>query len=418
MPETEPPRDDKREFDLILFGASSFVGKLTAAYLAGAAPAGLKVALAGRSAGKLEKVRGSLPGPAREWPVMLADSSDPESLAAMAQSTRVVLTTVGPYAKYGMPLVLACAEAGTDYADLTGEPLFMRQSIDEADGIAKGSGARVVHTCGFDSIPSDLGVLALHEAAIEAGAGDLGETTLIVEAMKGGFSGGTIDSMKGQIDRSKADPEARRLAADPYALSPDRAADPDGRSERDPMGISRDPETGDFFAPFVMAVVNTRVVRRSNALMDRAYGRNLRYREVVKAGGGPLGAVKAGAVVGGLGGLVTGLAFPPTRFILDRLLPDPGEGPSEESREKGFFKIGITSTTSSGRRFRCRIAASGDPGYKATAVMLGEAGLCLALDADATPQRAGVLTPATAMGGVLTDRLRAAGHTYEVSEIT
>jgi short subunit dehydrogenase-like uncharacterized protein len=413
----EPIPDGDREFDLILFGASSYVGKLTAAYLAGNAPEGFRVALAGRSAAKLEKVRASLPGPSGEWPIMLADSSEPESLAAMAGATRVVVTTVGPYARYGLPLVLACAEAGTDYADLTGEPLFMRQSIDEADGIAKESGARIVHSCGFDSIPSDLGVFALHEAAAEAGAGDLGETTLIVKAMKGGFSGGTIDSMKVQIDRSKSDPEARRLAADPYALSPDRAADPDGRSERDPMGISRDPETGAFLAPFVMAVVNTRVVRRSNALMDWAYGKGLRYREVMEAGGGPLGAAKAGAVVGGLGGLVAGLSFPPTRLVLDRLLPDPGEGPSEESREKGFFRMEITTTTSSGRRFRCRIGASGDPGYKATAVMLGEAGLCLAGDTDVTPQVGGVLTPATAMGSALTDRLRAAGHIYEVNEI-
>jgi short subunit dehydrogenase-like uncharacterized protein len=417
MDESGPVPGDEREYDLILFGASSFVGKLTAAYLAGAAPAGLRVALAGRSSEKLEKVRSSLPGPAREWPIELADSSDQESLAAMARASRVVLTTVGPYARYGMPLVLACAREGTDYADLTGEPLFMRRSIDEADGSAKQSGARIVHTCGFDSIPSDLGVLALHQAAVEAGAGDLEETTLVVEAMKGGFSGGTIDSMKVQIDRSKSDPESRRLAADPYALSPDRSADPDGRTERDSMAIGRDPETGDFLAPFVMAGVNTRVVRRSNALLDYAYGRELRYREVMKAGGGPFGAVKAGAVVGGLGGLVTGLSFPPTRFILDRLLPDPGEGPDEKSRENGFFQMKITATTSSGRRFRSRIAASGDPGYKATAVMLGEAGLCLALDGDDTPPAAGVLTPATAMGSVLTDRLRAAGHTYEVTEI-
>ncbi len=417
MADTESSPGGDREFDLVLFGASSYVGRLTAAYLAGNVPDGFRVALAGRSAEKLEKVRASLTGPAGEWPIILADSSDPDSLAAMAGATRVVVTTVGPYARYGMPLVLACAEAGTDYADLTGEPLFMRRSIDEADGIARASGARIVHSCGFDSIPSDLGVLALHEAATEAGAGDLGETTLVVKAMKGGFSGGTIDSMKVQIDRSKSDPEARRLAADPYVLSPDRAADPDGREERDSMGISRDPETGDFLAPFVMAVVNTRVVRRSNALMDWAYGRGLRYREVMEAGGGPLGAVKAGAVVAGLGGLVAGLSLPPTRLVLDRLLPDPGEGPSEESREKGFFRMEITTTTTSGRRFRCRIGASGDPGYKATAVMLGESGLCLARDVDVTPRVAGVLTPATSMGSALTDRLRASGHTYEVHEI-
>jgi short subunit dehydrogenase-like uncharacterized protein len=417
MSENEAGTKSNREFDLVLFGASSFVGKLTAAYLAGAVPEDFRVALAGRSAEKLEKVRSSLTGAAAQWPVILADSGDEDSLEAMAKSARVIVTTVGPYARYGMPLVLACARVGTDYADLTGEPLFMRRSIDQADGQAKDSGARIVHTCGFDSIPSDLGVLALHEAAKQAGAGDLGETILVVEAMKGGFSGGTIDSMKVQIDESKADPAARRLTADPYALSPDRAKDPDGQDERDSMGVSRDPDTGEFLAPFVMAGVNTRVVRRSNALMGGAYGSTLRYSELMKAGGGPIGALKAGAVVGGLGGLVGGLAFPPTRKLLDRLLPDPGEGPDEKSRDKGFFRIRITTTTSSGRRFRCRIEASGDPGYKATAVMLGEAGLCLALDADRTPRVAGVLTPASAMGSVLTDRLRAAGHSYEVSEL-
>ncbi|MGB0119423.1 MAG: saccharopine dehydrogenase NADP-binding domain-containing protein [Solirubrobacterales bacterium] len=413
-----PVKDPEREFDLVLFGASSFVGKLTAEYLAGVVPDGFKMALAGRSIEKLESVRAGLAGTASEWPVMLADSSDDQSLEAMAQSTKVVVTTVGPYAKYGLPLVAACAEAGTDYADLTGETLFMRKSIDANHELAVKNGARIVHTCGFDSIPSDLGVLALHEAVTAADAGDLGETTLVVEAMKGGASGGTIASMKGQLDESKADRNARRLAADPYALSPKREAEPDAGSERDSLGVSRDPDTGDFLAPFLMAGVNTRVVRRSNALLDWAYGNSLRYKELMKGGSGPVGAAKAGAITGALGGLVVGLSFGPTRKVLDRVLPDPGEGPDEESREKGFFKIRITSTTSSGRKFRCRIRASGDPGYKATAVMLGEAGLCLALDRESTPPIAGVLTPATAMGGVLTDRLRAVGHTYEVEEIT
>jgi short subunit dehydrogenase-like uncharacterized protein len=417
MPKSPKTSTGEREYDLVLFGASSFVGQLTAAYLARNLPPDFTVALAGRSKQKLEKTRSALPGRAVEWPIVIADSNDQKSLAAMAGSTRVVVTTVGPYAKYGLPLVTACAQVGTDYADLTGEPLFMRESIDSADALAKESGARIVHTCGFDSIPSDLGVLALHEAAQAAGAGDLRETTLVVKAMKGGFSGGTIDSMKVQIDTVKSDSAARRLAADPYALSPNRSGEPDGKDERDSMGISRDPETGDFLAPFVMASVNTRVVRRSNALTGWAYGRDLRYQELMKAGRGPVGAARAAAVVAGLGGLVAGLAFRPTRAVLDRLLPDPGEGPSEKSRESGFFHMETTATTSSGRRFRCRIQAPGDPGYKATAVMLGEAGLCLAQDSDRTPDRAGVLTPATAMGTVLTDRLRAAGHAYEVTEL-
>ena len=406
----------EREYDLIVFGASSFVGQLTAAYLAESAPTDLKVALAGRSREKVEKVRDGLSGAAAEWPVVLADSGDRSSLDAMAASARVIVTTVGPYARYGLPLVLACAEAGTDYADLTGETLFMRRSIDAADEVARKSGARIVHTCGFDSIPSDLGVLALSDAAKKAGAGDLLETALVVKSMSGGASGGTIDSMRGQLDEAKADHASRRLAADPYALSPDRVAEPDAGSESDPRSVSRDPDSGEFLAPFVMGVVNTRVVRRSNALNNWSYGKGFRYQELMSGGTGPVGAVKAAGILAGLAGLSGGLSFGPTRVVLDRLLPSPGEGPSEEKREKGFFNIEIKATTESGRKFRCRIKASGDPGYKATAVMLGQAGLCLALDGEETPKVSGVLTPAIAMGEVLTDRLRAAGHTYEVSE--
>ena len=406
-----------REHDLILFGASSFVGKLTAAYLAGAAPSTMKVALAGRSRRKLEAVRVGLPAPADQWPIVLADSSNRESLAAMAGSTDVVVTTVGPYAKYGLPLVEACAEAGTDYADLTGETLFVRRSIDSAHEAARRNGARIVHSCGFDSIPSDLGVLALHQAAKEAGAGGLEKTTLTVEAMRGGFSGGTLDSMKVQLDESRSDREASRLASDPYGLSQDRSADPEPRSEPDLNRITHDSESGSWLAPFVMATYNTRIVRRSNSLLDWGYGRGFRYREVMSTGGGPAGAIKAAAILGALGALVGGLSFGPTRMVLDRVLPDPGEGPSHEKQERGFFRMRTVATTTSGRRFACLIKADGDPGYMATAVMLGEAGLCLAEDGAELPEISGVLTPATAMGRVLTNRLRAAGHTYEVSEI-
>jgi short subunit dehydrogenase-like uncharacterized protein len=412
-----PASPSEREHDIVVFGATGFVGRLTAAYLAEHAPADVRIALGGRSRERLEAVRGQLPGAAREWPIVEADSHDTVALGALARSTRVVLTTVGPYARHGLPLVAACAEAGTHYADLTGETLFMRRSIDAADAAARESGARIVHTSGFDSIPSDLGVLALHEAARAAGAGELGETTFVVTGLGGGVSGGTIDSMRLQLDEAKEDREARRLAADPYALSPDRSADPPPREERDVMGVTRDPETGAWLAPFVMGMVNTRVVRRSNALQGWAYGRDFRYRELMSGGKGPMGAVKAGAIVGALGGLFGGLSFGPTRKVLDRVLPSPGDGPSEERREKGFFRIDVTTTTASGRRFRCRIAAKGDPGYKATALMLGQAGLCLAQDEDRLPKVAGVLTPATAMGGVLTDRLRAAGHTYDVTEL-
>ena len=416
MTSTDGASDTDREYDLILFGASSFVGRLTAEYLAGAAPDGMKIALAGRSRAKLEKVRVGLPVPADQWPIVLADSGDEKSLSEMARSTRVLVTTVGPYLKYGLPLVHACAEAGTDYADLTGEVLFVRRSIDSAHEIAEKKGTRIVHSCGFDSIPSDLSVLALSDAVKAAGAGDLEETTLTVTAMRGGFSGGTIDSMKVQLDEGRANRESKRLAADPYALSPDRSQDPEPRSEPDVTGISRDSDTGAWLAPFVMATYNTRIVRRSNALTGRSYGEDFRYQEVMSAGQGPAGAVKAAGILASLGALVQGLSFTPTRKVLDRLLPDPGQGPSADKREKGFFRMVTKTKTSSGRRFSCRVEADGDPGYKATAVMLGESGLCLALDRNDLPAAAGVLTPATAMGEALTTRLRAAGHTYDVTE--
>jgi short subunit dehydrogenase-like uncharacterized protein len=366
--------------------------------------------LGGRSRDKLERTRAGLGAGAADWPLVVADSHDGPALAELAASTKVVATTVGPYLRYGLPLVEACAAAGTHYADLTGEVLFMRRSIDAADAAARASGARIVHTCGFDSIPSDLGVLLLHEHARETAAGDLEDTTLVVRAMRGGASGGTIDSMRASVDEARADKAARRLMTDPYALSPDRGAEPDLGGERDPMGPIHDEELGGWLAPFVMGTVNTRVVRRSNALAGHAYGPRLRYRELMLTGGLPLGPVKAAGISAGIGALIGGLSLSPTRKLLDRLLPDPGEGPSEQRRERGFFKIDTHARTSGGAHLVCRIEAPGDPGYKATAVMLGESALALALDD--LPDAAGVLTPATAMGQVLVERLRAAGHTY------
>ncbi|MCW2991877.1 MAG: putative saccharopine dehydrogenase/reductase [Solirubrobacterales bacterium] len=402
----------QREHDIVVFGATGFVGRLTAAYLAGAAPEGTRIALGGRSREKLERTRTELGTAAADWPLVVADSHDAPALKVLAESATMVATTVGPYLKYGLPLVEACAAAGTHYADLTGETIFMRRSIDAADAAAKASGARIVHTCGFDSIPSDLGVLLLHEHAREIGAGDLEQTTLVVRAMRGGASGGTIDSMRASVDEARADKAARRLMADPYALSPDRAAEPDLGGEGDPMKPIRDDALGGWLAPFVMGPVNTRVVRRSNALQGHAYGRSMRYRELMATGGLPFGPVKAAGISAGIGALVGGLALPPTRKLLDRLLPDPGEGPDEQARDRGFFTIETHARTSGGAHLVCRIAAPGDPGYKATGVMLGESALALALDD--LPDVAGVLTPATAMGGVLVERLRAAGHTYAV----
>lgn len=411
MPETA----DQREHDVVLYGATGFVGRLTARYLTGAAPEGARIALAGRSRERLERTRAELGGAAASWPVVVADSHDAGAMTALARSTRVVATTVGPYMRYGLPLVEACAAAGTHYADLTGEVLFMRRSIDVADAAARASGARIVHTCGFDSVPSDLGVLALHQHAREGGLGDLTETTFVLRGSRGGVSGGTIDSMRGQIDEARADKQARRLLADPYALSPDRSAEPDLGPEPDPTVPLRDEALGGWLAPFVMGVVNTRVVRRSNALQGHAYGRAFRYRELMLTGGLPLGPVKAAGISAGLGALVAGLSVGPTRKLLDRILPEPGEGPGEQARDRGFFKIDTHAKTTGGADLVCRIEAQGDPGYKATAVMLGESALALALDEDRLPDAAGVLTPATAIGSVLTERLRGAGQVYEVS---
>jgi short subunit dehydrogenase-like uncharacterized protein len=399
--------EGERELDVIVFGATGFVGKLTAEYLAEHAPEGVKVGLAGRSEEKLARVKAEV---GKDWPTIVADSSDAASMKALAERCRVVATTVGPYRKYGMPLVEACADAGTDYIDLTGEPLFIRDSIDRCHERAKASGARIVHCCGFDSIPSDLGVSLLHQEA-----GDLGVTTFVVKGVRGGASGGTIDSMTTMIDEIKADGEKRKLLLDPYSLSPDRDAEPDFGRQPDMGPPTHDDDVGQWLAPFVMAAINTRIVRRSSALQDWAYGRSFRYRETMATGSGPIGLAKAAALVGGLGALTGALAVKPIRGALGRFIPSAGEGPSAEAREKGFFKIEIHTRTPAGERYVCRIEAQGDPGYAATAVMFGEAALCLAVDGERLPDRAGVLTPATALDGPLVDRLRAAGHTYEVA---
>jgi short subunit dehydrogenase-like uncharacterized protein len=406
-----------REHDVVLFGATGFVGRLVAEDLAAHAPAGCRIALAGRSRERLERVRTALPGEARQWPVVTADAADPAALRSLARSARVVATTVGPYARYGLPLVQACVEAGTHYADLTGEVLFVRDAIDRCHETAVRTGARVVTACGYDSIPSDLAVLMLHERAQADGAGELGDTTLQARAT-GGLSGGTIDSSRAQLEAVGADRSLARVLRDPYALSPDRAGEPDLGRERDIASVFRDAQTGTWVGPFVMAAFNTRIVRRSNALLGHAYGRRFRYREVSAFGRGVRGRARATAVTAGLGLALAGLANPRTRPVLDRLLPSPGEGPSEQARAAGRFRMEVRTTTTSGRRYLATVAAQGDPGYAATAVMLAESALCLAGDEPLLPQRAGVLTPATAMGGVLADRLRARGFTLTVEETT
>jgi len=407
-----------RELDVVVFGATGFVGRLVAGYLAGHAPGGVRVGLAGRSQQRLADVRAGLGAAASAWPLLAADSADPPSLAALARAARVVVSTVGPYRAQGLALVQACATAGTDYADLTGEVLFIRDSIDHCHDLAARSGARIVHGCGFDSVPSDLGVLLLHLAARADDAGDLQDTVLVVTALRGGISGGTLASLMGQQDEVRVSAVRRQMVADPYALSPHRAAEPDLGDERDLDWVRYDGGLGMWLGPFAMAGVNTRVVRRSNALQGWAYGRRFRYREVAGFGAGPAAPLLAAMTGAGLKATLAGLEFGPSRALLGRLLPAPGQGPGEKTRRTGYFRIQVHTRTSAGVRYLAAVEAQGDPGYAATSVMLGEAALCLALDRDQLPGRAGVLTPATAMGTPLAARLRAAGHTLATRQVT
>jgi short subunit dehydrogenase-like uncharacterized protein len=407
-----------RTHDVVVYGASGFVGKLTAVYLAEHAPAGTRVALAGRSRAKLEETKAGLGPAAADWPVIVADAADAASIADLAASTRVVATTVGPYVKYGVPLVEACARAGTHYADLTGEIRFVRDVIDRLDAVAAASGARIVVSCGFDAIPSDLGVLALYDGVRRDGAGELEDTRLIITALKAGISGGTVASLKGHVDDVKADTALRKLVADPYALSPDRDKEPDLGDERDPRSISRDRKLGRWLAPFVMSGYNTRIVRRSNALQGWEYGRRFRYQEYMSYKDNAAGLAIAGVSTAGLAAVAGGLMFTPTRALLDRVLPSPGEGPSEKLQREGFFALEIHTTTSTGAKYQATVTGKGDPGYAGTAVMLAESALSLAFDGDALPPRAGVLTTAAGIGMPLVDRLRQHGFSFDVTRLT
>jgi short subunit dehydrogenase-like uncharacterized protein len=405
---------DDRAHDVVVYGATGFVGKLTAAYLARHAPADARIALAGRTRSKLEAVKAGLGAAAAHWPLVVADATDPDSVRALAKESRVVATTVGPYVRFGRPLVDACAAAGTHYADLAGEVRFVRDVIDSLDDVAKCSGARIVVSCGLDAIPSDLGVLALYDGVRRDGAGELEDTRLVITALKAGISGGTLASLKGQLDDVRADQGLRALVADPYGLSPDRAKEPDLGPERDVRSITRDRELGRWLAPFVMAAYNTRIVRRSNALQGWAYGRNFRYREYMGYRDNALGLATAVGMTAGLGLLSGGLVLPPTRALLDRVLPSPGEGPSEKLQREGFFALEIHTRTSTGARYVASVTGKGDPGYAGTAVMLGESALSLAFDGERLPPAAGVLTSACGIGRPLIDRLRRHGFTFDV----
>lgn len=405
-----------REHDIVLFGATGFTGRLVAAHLARAhLGEGLKLALAGRDRRKLEGIRDDVAREtpaAKDVPILIADAHDEAALAAVARSTKVVATTVGPYAKYGATLVAACAKHGTHYADLTGEVTFMRRSIDRHHEEARASGARIVHTCGYDSIPSDLGTWFVAKAYRER-FGEAPEALVHAAGeSRGGASGGTIASMLFLFEEAARDREVRRLLADPYALVPGPHRGHDGR---DQLGVRFDRTLGMWTGPFIMAQVNSRVVRRTSALLEAegrgGYG-DARYEECMSTGKGPGAALGAAALGAGLGLATVGLAIGPVRrFAAARFLPKPGEGPSEEVRRRGYFVSRFAATGRAGT-VRAKMRGEGDPGYAATARMIGESAMCLAKDALTSP--GGVRTPASTMPDELLLRLRAQRFTLEL----
>ena len=431
-----------RAHDIVLVGATGFVGRLTAEHLRDQAPDGVRIAIAGRSREKLDALVADLGDAAAAWPRIIVDVSDPAACADLAAAARVVVTTVGPYALYGGELVKACAVAGTHYADLTGEVLFARDSAEAFHDVAARTGARIVHSCGFDSIPSDLGVWQTARVVADEGSGELTDTILFVRSLKGGLSGGTIASMRQQTVAARESVEDRKTINDPYGLSPDRAAEPtradragvpNGREGsqgpsrgRIGRGLSRvgklgarlpvrRSEDGHWTGPFVMASYNTRVVRRSNALLGWRYGRAFRYHEVTDFGTSLTSPLRAAGMTAGLLGFVGGMSFKGTRAILDRVLPEPGWGPGEETRVNGRFRMEIVAGTTTGPEYTTTVAAKADPGYNGTAIMLGQSALCLAED-DLTSE-GGVLTPAVAMAEPLIERLRAHDFTIETRRV-
>ena len=402
----------KREFDVIVWGASGFTGHLVAEYLARSHGAGqdLRWAIAGRNRDKLEQVRDEcLPRSKRKaLPIVIADSGDPQGLAAMVARTRVVCSTVGPYAKFGTPLVAACVEGGTDYCDLTGEVQWMAHVIPAYQGAAQASGARIVHTCGYDSIPFDIGTWYLQQAMLEQHGVAARRVKTRVGGTRGGASGGTIASMLNMLEELQHDPSIRAVMTNPYALNP--TGSPVGRDGPDQADARFDPDFDQWTSPFLMAAVNTRVVRRSHALLGYPWGQDFQYDEAV------LNRSRAEATLAALGAGVgmRALGLAAARTVARRLLPAPGDGPSRRQRENGYWEVffhGI-HPDDRGADMRLKVTGDMDPGYGSTAKMLGEAALCLALDAPATG--GGFWTPAAAMGSQLQQRLASnAGLRFE-----
>ena len=381
-----------REFDIVVYGATGFTGKLVAEYLGGR-DHGVTWAMAGRSLTRLEAVRDAL---GIAVPLIVADADDPASLRAMCDRATVVLTTVGPYQLYGEPLVAACAAGGTAYVDLCGEPAWMRHMIDAHAAQARLTGARIVLSCGFDSIPFDLGVWTLQRAAIERFGRPAPRMKGRVISMKGTFSGGTFASAKASMAAAARDPSVLKLLIDPFALTPGF----EGPSQPKGLIPEYDPSMGGWTAPFVMAAINTKNVHRTNALLGHPYGTDFKYDEMM--------------VVPGLGDIGKAAAEAMAKFnpIGGDKGPAPGEGPSLEERESGYYEIAFLGEMPSGETLRTTVKGDRDPGYGSTSKMIAEAAICLVRD---VAGEGGVWTPGALMAEPLVARLEAnAGVTFRM----
>ena len=401
-----------RAFELVLWGATGFTGRLVAESLAARElTPPLRWALAGRNRAKLEAIRDSLGLP--DLPLIEADSLQRSSLDALCAQTGLVVTTVGPYARYGSELVAACAASGTDCVDLTGEAQWIRAMIDAHHERAQQTGARIVHCCGFDSIPSDLGCWFLQREAKARFGAPCEDVRLRVRRLRGGVSGGTAASMLEIVKTARTDRAVRRVLADPYSLYPAGVAR--GKDKRDPLGASHDPSCG-WTGPFLMAPINTRIVRRTNALLDFPYGKDFRYGEATCTGKGVMGWARAQGLAAGLAGFMTAATLAPS--LVARLLPSPGDGPDEASREAGGFTLDLygQGVDAQGHPFElaARVDGRRDPGYGATARMLSEAALCLARDD--VDCAGGSWTPAACMRDALLERLPRADVTFSLKK--
>ena len=407
------------KYDIVLFGATSFVGKILAHYFTaefGASGTGgkLKWAAAGRSRSKLKALKEELGQEAADLDLLNADASDEAALRKICMSARVMVSTVGPYALYGASLVKVCAETGTDYCDITGEVHWVRRMIQAYESKAQASGARIVHCCGFDSVPSDMGVFFLQTQA-KAKFGDYCQKIKMrVRRMRGEFSGGTVASLMNVVKEASEDSELRKELADPYSVCPSDhhffARQPNVKKPQ------HDPDFNCWVAPFVMAGINTRIVHRSNALSGSAYGKEFLYDEAMIMGAGLGGVAKAYRFSGAMGGFMLAAALPPSRWVLERyIVPKPGEGPSEDAQNKGYYDIRFFGETENGQTIWVKVFGDKDPGYGSTAKMLGQAAICLAQDITKEDKGGGFWTPATLMGQDFLNRLQAhSGLTFEV----